>query len=114
MNKQIQNQIIQMSKIAIKARQEAGKNKGLTIKNYQVFMIDQANLFLLKRFIKKHGYPEKDNIQKNTMFHFAHLLKDISEYDPSFVIKCLSKSYIPNEYKKQINSLMKFHKTSDF
>lgn len=103
-----------MSKIAIKARFKAGKKKELTIENYQVFMIDQANLFLLKRFIKKHGYPKKDIIQENTMFHFAHLLKDISEYDPLFVMECLEKSYIPSKYRKQIDSLMEFHKTSDF
>lgn len=110
MNKQIQNQIIQMSEIAIKARQKAGKKEKMTIENYQVFMIDQLNLFLLKKFIRRNGYPKKGNIQENTMFHFAHLLKDVSELDPLFVIKCLKNSYIPKKYREQINSLMEFHK----
>jgi len=114
MNKQIQNQIIQMSKISIKARQKASKKEKMTIENYQVFMIDQLNLFLLKKFIKKNGYPKKDILQENTIFHFAHLLKDVSELDPSFVIKCLKNSYIPKKHKEQINSLMEFHKSNNF
>ena len=110
MDKQIQNQIIQMSEIAIKARQKADKKKKLTIENYQVFMIDQLNLFLLKKIVEKNGYPKKSGIQEDAIFHFAHLLKDVSELDPLFVMKCLKNSYIPEKYRKQIISLMEFHK----
>ena len=113
MDKQIQNKIIQMSEISIKARQKASKKKELTIENYQVFMIDQLNLFLLKKFIKKDGYPKKDSIQEDAIFHFTHLLKDVSALDPSFVIKCLKNSYIPKKYREQINSLMEFHKSNN-
>ena len=113
MDNQIQNKIIQMSEISIKARQKASKKKELTIENYQVFMIDQLNLFLLKKFIKKDGYPKKDSIQEDAIFHFAHLLKDVSELDPLFVAKCLKNSYIPKKYREQINSLMEFHKSNN-
>jgi len=101
-----------MSEIAIKARQEAIKEKDLTIENYQVFMIDQANLYSLKKIIKKNGYPKKESIKGKAVFHFAHLLKDIAEYDPLFVKECLRNSYIPEKYREQIISLMEFHKNS--
>ena len=112
MNKKIQKLIIQMSEIAIKAREKAIKKKDLTIENYQVFMIDQANLFLLKKIIKKNGYPKKESLQGDAIFHFAHLLKDVSEADPKFVKECLKNSYLPKKYREQIISLIKFHKSS--
>jgi len=110
MDRETQNQIIKMSEIAIEARQKANEENGLTIENYHVFMIDQLNLFLLKKIIKKNGYPEKGNLQKEAVFHFAHLLKDVSELDPLFVKECLRNSYIPEKYRKQIISLLEFHK----
>ena len=110
MDKETQNKIIQMSEVAIKAREDAVKKEELTIENYQVFMIDQANLFLLKKIVKKNGYFKKGSLQGEAVFHFAHLLKDVSELDPLFVKKCLLNSYIPKKYREQIISLMKFHK----
>ena len=110
MDKKIQKLMIQMSEIAIKAREDAGKKKDLTIENYQVYTIDNLNLHLLKKIVKNNGYPEKGSLSKEVMFHFAHLLKDVSEADPKFVEECLKNSYIPKKYKEQIISLMKFHK----
>lgn len=110
MDKETQNQIIKMSEIAIEARQKANEENGLTIENYYVFMIDQLNLFLLKKIVKKNGYPKKGSLPKEVMFHFSHLLKDVSEADSKFVKECLKNSYIPEKYREQIISLLEFHK----
>lgn len=101
-----------MSEIAIKAREKAVKKEELTIENYQVYTIDNLNLHLLKKVIKRNGYPRKESLPKEVMFHFAHLLKDVSEADPKFVKECLKNSYIPKKYREQIISLIKFHKSS--
>jgi len=110
MNKKDQKLIIRMSEISIKARQEAVKEEGLTIENYQVYTIDNLNLHFLKRIVKNNGYPKKGSLPKEVMFHFAHLLKDVSEADSKFVKECLRNSYIPEKYRKQIISLLEFHK----
>jgi len=110
MNKKDQKLIIRMSEIAIEARQKASKKNELTIENYHVYTIDNLNLHFLKRIVKKNGYPKKGNLQKDTVFHFAHLLKDVSELDSLFVKECLKNSYIPEKYREQIISLLEFHK----
>ena len=89
MNKKLQQQIIQAKDIDQKTRFDCKPNK-LTIKNYMVYLVDLVNNDLIKRIIKKHGYPTQKMIGKKAMQAFW-LLVQHQDNDVKLQKQCLER-----------------------